>query len=117
MRSDLEMPAGKAVSQGGHGVERIAERMYGDLETFSVVLAEWKDPDGSNSKKVTLEIKSEQKLINVYEKALEAGLIAELVTDAGLTVFDGVPTKTCVVIGPADVDEIDKITKRLRLYK
>jgi PTH2 family peptidyl-tRNA hydrolase len=35
--------------------------------------------------------------------------------DAGLTEFNGVPTKTCIAIGPNWSDEIDEITGHLKL--
>jgi peptidyl-tRNA hydrolase, PTH2 family len=38
-----------------------------------------------------------------------------LITDAGHTEFKGVPTKTCLAIGPNDVDEIDVVTGHLKL--
>jgi PTH2 family peptidyl-tRNA hydrolase len=38
-----------------------------------------------------------------------------LIIDSGLTEFGGVPTKTCVAIGP-DIDaKIDVLTKHLKL--
>ena len=38
-----------------------------------------------------------------------------MIVDAGLTEFNGVPTKTCIAIGPANPDDIDEITKHLKL--
>lgn len=35
--------------------------------------------------------------------------------DAGLTEFKGIPTKTCIAIGPADSNEINKISGHLKL--
>ena len=52
----------------------------------------------------------------VYVKALGAGLGAHLITDRGLTEFGGVPTRTCLGIGP-DYDQlIDPVTGDLELY-
>ena len=65
--------------------------------------------------KVCVSVDSEQELLDVYNKAKEANLPCSLITDAGLTEFNGVPTKTVVAIGPADSDEIDKITRSLKL--
>ena len=39
----------------------------------------------------------------------------KLITDAGHTEFHGVPTRTCLAIGPAWSDEIDAITGGLQL--
>lgn len=66
-------------------------------------------------KKICVYVKSEQQLINLYEKVKETGLPVEMVEDIGLTKFNGQKTKTAICIGPADEVEIDKLTKRLRL--
>ena len=65
--------------------------------------------------KVCLQCDSEQELELLYYKAKEAKLPCKLITDVGLTEFGGVPTKTCIAIGPADSDDIDKITGHLKL--
>ena len=67
-------------------------------------------------KKVVVYCPGEKELVELYNQAKKAGLPCALITDAGLTEFNGVPTKTCVGIGPADPDEIDKITGNLPLY-
>jgi PTH2 family peptidyl-tRNA hydrolase len=64
---------------------------------------------------IALKCKSEGKLKSLYEQAQAAGLPCSYIVDKGLTVFDGVPTATCMAIGPADSDEIDKITGKLRM--
>ena len=38
-----------------------------------------------------------------------------IVVDAGLTEFGGIPTKTCVALGPYDADSIDLITGKYPL--
>jgi peptidyl-tRNA hydrolase, PTH2 family len=48
----------------------------------------------SSFRKVTVKVGSEAELMAVYEKAVEAGLVAHLITDRGLTEFGGVPTRT-----------------------
>ena len=45
-----------------------------------------------------------------------AGLTVSLITDAGATEFGGVPTNTCLAIGPHQAEKIDKITSHLKLY-
>lgn len=67
-------------------------------------------------KKVVVSCPGEKELVEIYNQAKKAGLPCALITDAGLTEFNGVPTKTCVGIGPGDPDEIDKITGNLPLY-
>lgn len=65
--------------------------------------------------KICLQCSSEHDLELLYYKAKDAGLNCKLIIDAGLTEFGGVPTKTCIAIGPNDSDEIDKITGHLKL--
>jgi PTH2 family peptidyl-tRNA hydrolase len=65
--------------------------------------------------KVCVSVDSEQELLTLYNQAKDAGLIASLITDAGLTEFGGVPTNTCIAIGPAWEDDVDGITGHLKL--
>jgi PTH2 family peptidyl-tRNA hydrolase len=39
-----------------------------------------------------------------------------LITDRGLTEFGGVPTRTCLAVGPDYYDLIDPVTGDLELY-
>lgn len=65
--------------------------------------------------KICVSVNSEEELLSIYQQAKDAGLICALITDAGLTEFAGVPTKTCCAIGPCWSDEVDKITGKLSL--
>jgi peptidyl-tRNA hydrolase len=69
-----------------------------------------------SNRKVTVKVGSEDQLMAVYEQALRAGLVAHLITDGGLTEFGGVPTRTCLGIGPDYDDRIDPVTGDLELY-
>lgn len=66
--------------------------------------------------KICLQVDTEEELLEVHKKALEAGLDSYLIQDAGLTEFDSIPTYTCVGIGPDESEKIDKITGHLKLY-
>jgi PTH2 family peptidyl-tRNA hydrolase len=65
--------------------------------------------------KICVSVNSEAELLEVYGNAKEKGLICSLITDAGLTEFNGVPTITCCAIGPVWSDEVDEITGKLSL--
>ena len=67
--------------------------------------------------KIVVGIDNEAKLLNLYEKikSERPDIPCALITDCGITEFDGVPTNTCIGIGPFWSDEIDVFTKRLRL--
>lgn len=65
--------------------------------------------------KVVVSVDSDEELI-ALNKALDGTYIPHaLITDAGLTEFHGVPTNTCLGIGPYVAEEIDKFTGNLPL--
>jgi PTH2 family peptidyl-tRNA hydrolase len=67
-------------------------------------------------RKVTVKVGSEAELMAVYDKAIEAGVLVHLITDRGLTEFGGVPTRTCLAVGPDYDDRVDPVTGDLELY-
>jgi PTH2 family peptidyl-tRNA hydrolase len=67
-------------------------------------------------RKVTVKVGSEQELLDVYDKALAAGLVVHMITDRGLTEFGGTPTRTSLAVGPDYDDLIDPVTGDLELY-
>lgn len=60
--------------------------------------------------KVVVGVETEEDLLRCHELATAAGLPTALIQDLGATEFKGVPTRTTVAIGPAEAEEIDKIT-------
>lgn len=66
--------------------------------------------------KIVLEGISLVQLEELYEQCQKADLPAYLVRDAGKTVLEP-GTVTCLGIGPADSESIDKITGKLKLLK
>jgi PTH2 family peptidyl-tRNA hydrolase len=66
--------------------------------------------------KITLQVDTDQELVDIYVAAQKAGLPTALIRDAGRTEFNGVATLTAVGIGPADPVLIDKITGHLKLF-
>jgi PTH2 family peptidyl-tRNA hydrolase len=65
--------------------------------------------------KICLQVDTEQELIELEQKAKDAGLEAHIITDLGLTELDK-PEKTCLAIGPDDSEKINVITGHLKLY-
>ena len=65
--------------------------------------------------KVCVSVNSEEELMSVYNQAVNEGVSCSLVLDVGLTEFGGNPTFTCCAIGPAVVEDVDKITGKLSL--
>ena len=66
-------------------------------------------------KKIAVSVDSEHQLLDLYERATQAGLITALIQDAGLTEFGGVPTYTAAAIGPDVENKIDVFTAELKL--
>lgn len=66
--------------------------------------------------KITVQVKSEEELLQIFNNAKNAGLEVNLVTDLGRTEFNGVPTNTCLSIGPDLSEKIDEITGHLELF-
>jgi len=120
-RKDLQMPPGKLSAQVAHASMAAVFEM--SRRTENSIILDWQQ-QGALEKwlkerftKVVLQVKSEDKLISIYEKAKEAGLPVSLITDAGFTVFNGEPTKTCLAIGPVYPDQLIGITDKLQMYK
>ena len=65
--------------------------------------------------KIVVGVKTEEELLEIYEKANSSGLLCSLIKDAGDTEFGGVPTYTAVGIGPSESEKIDLITRDLSL--
>lgn len=138
IRKDLNMPAGKLGAQVAHASLACILQMGKwspriqfnegdgsaiDGHAFEINLKA-EGPDTAvhdwmtkSFPKITLEVKNENQLKRYYDEAVAAGLPASWIVDAGRTIFDGVPTPTCVGIGPASREQIDAITKRLRVYQ
>jgi PTH2 family peptidyl-tRNA hydrolase len=122
IRRDLRMRRGKEIAQGAHAsMAWLRQRVMPlltpagvtDQVEFSEAERMWLE---GSLRKVTVKVGSEAELLAVYEKAIEAGLVAYLVTDWGLTEFGGIPTRTCLGIGPDYDDLIDPVTGDLELY-
>ena len=110
LRKDLNMRKGKMVAQGAHA-SLGAILKDGKLKKNADIDA-WLE---GRFTKICVSVDSEAELLEVYNDAVRAKLNCCLITDAGLTEFDGVPTKTAVAVGPGIPSEVDKITGDLKL--
>ena len=66
--------------------------------------------------KICLCVENEKELLELHKKIEAAGIPCALITDAGNTEFHGVPTVTCLGIGPWWSEYIDEFTKDLKLF-
>lgn len=122
-RGDLKVRKGKFAAQVAHAsmkvffdrgsVEVLRRRQKG--EGFPGVLTvpltpEMKEWVEGSFAKVVLLCTGLDELDAISRAAVAAGLPCSMVVDAGYTEFHGVPTFTCIAIGPAKSEDIDKIT-------
>ncbi|MBI2676000.1 MAG: peptidyl-tRNA hydrolase [Candidatus Aenigmarchaeota archaeon] len=105
IRTDLGLGKGKMASQAAHA-SLAAYKMAGKAEA-----EEWEE---QGSKKVVLKVKSLKELLSLHRQAMQKGLPAAIIRDAGLTQLEK-PEITCIGIGPADGKIIDSLTGRLKL--
>jgi PTH2 family peptidyl-tRNA hydrolase len=123
MRTDLNMRKGKMIAQGAHASMSVFFQMMKRRNEEEIVIREMAMGEGGwtdrwmtgRFTKIVVGTGSEVELLQLHRAAQESKLPCSLITDAGLTEFNGVPTNTCIAIGPWDPAEIDKITGHLKL--
>ena len=128
IRKDLNMRRGKQISQACHASMKVFLDLYtkgysfdehlGEINKYTFYYEknkEWDNWLNGLFTKIVVSCDSEEELLELYQKAKDKKLPCSLITDAGLTEFNGVPTKTCIAIGPSNPDQIDEITKHLKL--
>jgi peptidyl-tRNA hydrolase, PTH2 family len=123
VRKDLNMRKGKLAAQCCHASMKVILDMmfneYSDEYCWKRLFIEYDSPlnnwiNGIFTK-IVVGCDSLDELNQAYESAKNANLPCSIIEDAGLTEFNSVPTITCVAIGPALGDEIDKITGNFKL--
>lgn len=108
-----KLRTGKLVAQGSHAsMAWLSHRVRDRRIAFSREEQEWLS---GKFTKICLYVDTEEELLDIFHRAEDAGLTVHLITDAGLTEFNGVPTKTCLAIGPHESSKIDAITSDLKL--
>lgn len=123
IRKDLNMRRGKQIAQGAHAsMAVLLNQGYiqpkSDIKHARYIIKmnddmqEWLS---GKFTKICVSVNSEKDLFNLHQRALKAKLPCSIIQDAGLTEFKGIPTYTAVAIGPAEAEEIDKLTGDLKL--
>ncbi|MEM1540256.1 MAG: peptidyl-tRNA hydrolase Pth2 [Candidatus Bathyarchaeia archaeon] len=107
-RSDLKLSKGKTAAQAGHAAVSAAEEARKRRREW------WETWLNEGQCKVVVKVKGEAELLTLEKQAREMALPCALIVDKGLT---EVPpgTVTCLGIGPAPTDKVDKITGNLPL--
>lgn len=105
-----KLRTGKYVAQAGHAYQKA------EWEASARNTKAWKDWKSGSIAKVCLYVKTEEELLELWEKVEVSGLPACLIKDSGLTEFDGEPTFTAIGIGPAYDSELKPLTGHLPLF-
>jgi PTH2 family peptidyl-tRNA hydrolase len=119
IRKDLNMGKGKMIAQASYATLKIfLDRAFANPEGHIIeipvtsAMMHWMN---GGYKKITVYVNSEKELLEVYDKAQEAGIPAALVRDHDLTEFYKEYAYTAAAIGPEAETLIDPITGHLPL--
>lgn len=128
IRNDLNMRRGKSEAQAAHASMKVffdigeikkstlSESLDIKEDELCIPLdKEMKEWVEGSFKKIVLSCSSEDELKELYRKARFKNLPCCIIQDSGYTEFHGVPTYTCMAIGPASSTVIDTITGNLKL--
>jgi PTH2 family peptidyl-tRNA hydrolase len=108
VRRDLNMGTGKIAAQVAHAAVMGAERVKASRREW---FNSW---FGAGQAKVVVKVKNIEELMDVRMRAEKMNLPVVQVQDSGLTQIP-TGTITCIGIGPAPSDLIDKVTFELKL--
>jgi PTH2 family peptidyl-tRNA hydrolase len=107
-RADLKMSKGKIAAQAGHAAVSAAQDAFVHHKKW------WEAWLFEGQRKIAVKVQTEKELGLLEKAANDLGLPHSLIVDRGLTeIPEG--TVTCLGIGPAPADKIDRLTSRLPL--
>jgi len=133
IRKDLNMRKGKMIAQGCHASMAIFLDRLGPISarkeqfltlppkdigytcTLFGITEEMKQWITGQFTKIVVSVDSEEELLHCYALAKNNKLLCSLIQDVGKTEFHGESTFTAVAIGPAESEDIDRITGSLKL--
>ena len=107
-RSDLKLSKGKIAAQAGHAAISAAQAAHNRHREW------WDSWLYEGQRKVAVKVKDERELLELEEKAKDLDLPEALIVDKGLTEIPP-GTVTCLGIGPAPTEKVDRITGTLPL--
>lgn len=96
----------------GNAMPGQVQYKYSVLFGADTILDDWLN---GKFTKIVVSVDSDEELLALNKALGETDIPHALITDAGLTEFHGVPTNTCLGIGPYVAEEIDKFTGHLPL--
>lgn len=107
-RKDLNLSKGKIAAQAGHAaVSSAMEAHIHNKNWHKAWIME-------GQRKIAVKVKNEKELLKFKEYAVDLGLPNSLIIDRGLTEIPA-GTITCLGIGPAPSEKIDRLTGDLKL--
>ncbi len=107
-RKDLNLSKGKIAAQAGHAaVSSAMEARIHNKNWYKAWIME-------GQRKIAVKVKNEKELLKFKEYAVDLGLPNSLIVDKGLTEIPA-GTITCLGIGPAPSEKIDRLTGELKL--
>ncbi len=107
-RQDLPLSKGKVAAQAGHAAVSAAQSAYNLQKKW------WEAWLYEGQRKIAVKVKDEKELRELEKAVDEVGLPHALIVDAGLTEIPA-GTVTCLGIGPAPADRVDRLTIKLKL--
>ncbi|MEM4704537.1 MAG: peptidyl-tRNA hydrolase Pth2 [Candidatus Bathyarchaeia archaeon] len=107
-RSDLRLSKGKTAVQFGHAAVSASEAARREHRQW------WEEWMNEGQRKIAVKVKSEKELLALEKEAQTMGLPFALIVDKGLTEIPP-NTVTCLGIGPAPAEKVDKLTGNLPL--
>lgn len=107
-RSDLKLSKGKAAVQAGHAAVSAAEEARKHRKKW------FEDWFAEGQRKIAVKVRNENEMRELEVQANDLGLPCALIVDRGLTEIPP-DTVTCLGIGPAPAEKIDRLTARLPL--
>lgn len=129
IRKDLNMRKGKIAAQAAHASMKAILGLCSFKETCIVLdknnvatklsksiaddMFKWLNEEFT---KVVVSVNSEKEMLDIYHLILHTSDVpVSLIMDAGKTEFNGVPTYTCIAVGPAEASKVDAFTGNLKL--
>ena len=107
-RQDLKMSKGKIAAQAGHAAVSSAQDAYVHHKKW------WETWMFEGQRKIAVKVPTEKELGELEAAANDLGLPHSLIVDRGLTEIPA-GTVTCLGIGPAPNNLIDRLTGKLPL--
>ncbi|KAM7194076.1 putative peptidyl-tRNA hydrolase 2 [Rhypophila sp. PSN 637] len=117
VRTDLGMTKGKIAAQASHATLACyktllrAAQKKGDTSPEARLLRQW---ERRGQAKIAVQVKSQEELVALQQKARSLGVTAEAIIDAGRTQIEA-GSMTVLGVGPAPKSKVDLITGGLKL--